>query len=322
VETLGKPLAEGAYIGEFMLHEAKEVKLEMYKRIKKGEYVNKEESYFKKDGTIRWRSCRLSPVKDSNNEITGVVVSMKDITSSKLAELEQEKMTSDIAERNKELEKLAHIVSHNLRAPVANIMAIYDALTNYELTGNERKAMLNGLSGNAQKLDSVIMDLNQILHAKRKIDKQKENTNFRTIVNQIKVQIHPLLKKQKVKIITNFKSADGFFTNKNYLHSIFYNLISNSIKFHNPGIDPVIKISSKKSDKNIVLTFKDNGIGIDLSGKKEQVFGPYKRFHTNIEGKGMGLYMCKLQVQALGGKIDIVSKPNEGTLFTIEFPNS
>ena len=67
------------------------------------------------------------------------------------------------------------------------------------------------------------------------------------------------------------------------------------------------------------LIFTDNGRGIDLQKNKDQVFGLYKRFHTGIEGKGMGLYMVKSQIEALGGKISVQSAVNKGAEFSIEF---
>ncbi len=319
METLGKPLKEGDFIGDFLLDTPREATLEMYRRVINGQYLQNEGSYLKNDGTIGWHSRKLSPVKDSNKAIVGMVVSMRDSTSSKLAELEREKMTTDIVERNKDLEQFAYIVSHNLRAPVANIIALSDTISNYSLTENERNEMLEGLSGSVQKLDGVIMDLNQILHTKRQLNQQKEKVNLSNLINEIKVQLHPLVKKQNVKIITNFNSLDSIFTIKSYLYSIFYNLISNSIKFQKPGVTPVIEITAKKPGDKIVITFRDNGLGIDLSKHRDHLFGLYKRFHNHVEGKGIGLYMCKVQLEALEGKINIKSKPNEGTTISIEF---
>ena len=322
MEALGKPLQEGEFIGNFILDTPKEAMLDLYKRVIEGEYIQHEGSYLKKDGTICWHSSKLSPVKDSANRTIGIVLSMRDITAGKLAELEREKMTSDIAKRNKDLEQFAYIVSHNLRAPVANIMAISDAVANYNLTTGERNELLDGLSGSVKKLDDVIMDLNQILHTQRELNEQKEKIYFSNLIDEVKVQVRPLVKKQNVKIIANFNAADELFTIKNYLYSIFYNLISNSIKFHKPGVIPVIEITSKKPGEKIILTFKDNGLGIDLSKRKNEVFGLYKRFHSHVEGKGMGLYMCKIQVEALGGTISLKSVENEGTTVTLEFPNT
>ena len=101
---------------------------------------------------------------------------------------------------------------------------------------------------------------------------------------------------------------------------IFYKLISNSIKYKQSGLAPVIEIKSRKLADKIELSFKDNSIGMDLETKSEQIFGLYKRFHPqHAEGKGMGLFMVKTQVETLGGKISVQSKVNVGTEFKIEF---
>lgn len=83
-----------------------------------------------------------------------------------------------------------------------------------------------------------------------------------------------------------------------------------------------ILIQSFKKDGKIVLEFTDNGSGIDLEKHQSSLFGLYKRFHQNIEGKGMGLYMVKSQVESLGGKISVTSNLNVGTTFRIEFTSS
>jgi signal transduction histidine kinase len=83
----------------------------------------------------------------------------------------------------------------------------------------------------------------------------------------------------------------------------------------------LIEIESKQCAGKLIIIFKDNGSGIDLAKDGNQVFGLYKRFHENKEGKGMGLFMVKTQVETLGGKIEINSAINKGTEFTIEFNN-
>ncbi|MEO6426383.1 MAG: ATP-binding protein [Bacteroidia bacterium] len=103
------------------------------------------------------------------------------------------------------------------------------------------------------------------------------------------------------------------------MYSIFYNLISNSIKYRKSNETPIIDITSKRVDKKIVIVFNDNCIGIDMKEHGDNVFGLYKRFHLNVEGKGMGLYMVKTQVETLGGKVGMKSEVNRGTEITLEF---
>ena len=108
-------------------------------------------------------------------------------------------------------------------------------------------------------------------------------------------------------------------TIKSYLYSVFYNLISNSIKYRKPDEKPVIRIASAQTGTHIELLFSDNGIGIDVERYRSDLFGLYKRFHNHAEGKGMGLYMVKSQVETMGGRITMTSKVNVGTKFKIDF---
>ena len=104
------------------------------------------------------------------------------------------------------------------------------------------------------------------------------------------------------------------------MHSIFFNLIFNSIKYRQLDTTPVIKIKSELIEGKIKISFKDNGIGIDLTKYGDKIFGLYKRFHFHVEGKGIGLFMVKTQIETLGGTIGVESKQGEGTGFIIEFP--
>lgn len=148
----------------------------------------------------------------------------------------------------------------------------------------------------------------------------KENVVFEDLLGSIGVSIKNMIENEQVEIKSDFTEVGSMNTLKSYLYSIFYNLITNSIKYRRPGVAPIIEITSHKTANGIALTFKDNGMGIDLEKQGMQVFGLYKRFHTHAaEGKGMGLYMTKTQVETIGGKISIQSEVNKGTEFYIEF---
>jgi len=237
----------------------------------------------------------------------------------KLAEMERIKMVNELLQRNKELEQFAYIVSHNLRAPVANIIGASTALNEMGLTIEEKVILKKGINTSAIKIDEVLHDLNHILQVKGKIDDTRELVNFPGLVDDIKASISELIDKNDVEIKYDFPDVDEYFTVKPYLYSIFLNLISNSVKYRRPGNHCVIEIMSHLLKDKIELIFSDNGMGIDLHKKGGQVFGLYKRFHPNIEGKGIGLFMVKTQVEALGGKISIQSEENVGTEFKIEF---
>jgi signal transduction histidine kinase len=233
---------------------------------------------------------------------------------------QKEKMTTDLIQRNKDLEQFTYIISHNLRAPVANIIGLSYRLQQTGLPEDLRSQIGAGLSTSVTKLDEVIRDLNDILKIRQKVDESKQLINFAKFAADIQLSIEKMIENEKAVILWNFTAAEEIVTIKSYLHSIFFNLISNSLKYRQPTVPPMIKITSLKDNDKIVLLFEDNGIGIDLSKVGEHGFGLYKRFHTDkADGKGMGLYMVKTQVESMGGKISISSEVNTGTQFRIEF---
>ena len=107
--------------------------------------------------------------------------------------------------------------------------------------------------------------------------------------------------------------------NKSYLESIFLNLMTNSIKYRSTTTQLKITISSKIENDELIISFKDNGIGIDLEKNKDKIFGLYQRFHNHPDSKGLGLYLVKSQVESMGGTITVDSKVGKGTTFTLNF---
>lgn len=241
---------------------------------------------------------------------------LRDLTKEKRAEGERTKMISDIVQRNNDLEQFSYIVSHNLRAPVANILGLGELLVQKDYTQEVKKDFLDALLDNVNRLDTVITDLNSILQVKVGMDVEKGTVVLNDLVNAIKTSIQNLIERENVRFTINF-TVPAIHTVQSYLHSILYNLMTNSIKYRRPGITTEIGISSESKGGSVVITFEDNGLGIDLDKKREQVFGLYKRFHEHIEGKGMGLFLVKTQVELLGGRISIESTVDVGTKFTI-----
>lgn len=264
----------------------------------------------------RWFSMRV--IKFDSDEPM-VVLSHQNISERKFAELERIKITGDLIQRNYDLVQFAYIVSHNLRAPVANIIGASSALNNFSLNAEEKEVLSQGIYDSVTRLDEVIKDLSNVLQIKSKLKETEEKVSFSELIEDITISIKNLIDAEQMQIQYDFTEIDGFSTIKSYLYSIFYNLITNSIKYRQQQIAGMIIIKSYLIGNKIILTFTDNGMGIDLIKRRDQVFGLYKRFHSHIEGKGTGLFMVKTQVETLGGSISIESTVNKGTEFKIEF---
>jgi len=110
------------------------------------------------------------------------------------------------------------------------------------------------------------------------------------------------------------------FSRKN-LRSIFYNLVSNAIKYRHANRNPIISLRTYHEKEFIVLKIEDNGLGI----KEEdyhKLFEMFKRLHSHVEGSGIGLAIVKRIIENYGGKINVSSKLGEGTTFKISIPTN
>lgn len=243
----------------------------------------------------------------------------QNINNMRQMESERIKIIRDIVQRKNNLEQFSYIVSHNLRSPIANIIGITDVLRDQGHSKEEEHELIEGLSIAIKKLDDVIRDLNQVLKIKNEGIEKREQVKFSEILEDIRISNASVIRSQNVKVTGDFSAIDEIFTVRGYLYSIFFNLISNSIKYQKMDVPPLIEIISSKSEDMLELVFKDNGIGMDLDKKEDQVFGLYKRFHTHVEGRGVGLFMVKTQVETLGGTISVSSEVNKGTQFSIRF---
>ena len=320
IELLEKPLADGQNAISYFDEESRPMVKRYLTNVLKGASVGYEMNFPQPDAYGKWFSINYYPVWNNEKQVLGVIMAITEITAKKVSELQEKKITAELMQRNQDLEQFAYIISHNLRSPVANIIGITDALVEGNLDDEDKQVFMDGLTVSVKRLDDTIIDLNDILQVKNVVVGNKEKVYFSQIVDDIKFSISGLLDDSGVMINSDFSEVDEVSTFKSYMLSIFYNLISNSIKYKQSGLAPVIEIKSRKLADKIELSFKDNSIGMDLETKSEQIFGLYKRFHPqHAEGKGMGLFMVKTQVETLGGKISVQSKVNVGTEFKIEF---
>jgi signal transduction histidine kinase len=228
------------------------------------------------------------------------------------------KTNLELIEQNSRLEQFAYIISHNLRAPMTRLIGL-SRILDFAKTEEEKNKIIQLMVKSTSEFDNVLQDLTHIL------DIQKLNTKVYSVIDlaEIMQKVLDMLENEinstEAEIKTDFTKAPTLYSLPQYIDSIFYNLISNAIKYRHPDRPPVIIIKSRKANNLIQITVSDNGLGIDLSKHKEAVFNLYKRFHFHVEGKGLGLFLVRTQVEALGGQIKVESKLGVGTIFKIDF---
>lgn len=277
------------------------------------------ESEYEHQGSKEYFTVNISPVLEENT-IIGFIIAAIDITDKKLNELERHKLITDLMQRNRDLEQFAYIVSHNLRAPVTNILGLTYLFKSDRFNASSLPRVIDGLIDSAKKLDDVIIDLDETLRIRRQITDKFEWILFEDIIRDILKVKEAIIQEKKVMFSADFSQVDRIYSVRPYLLNIFTQIIRNSIKFSRPNVQPEIRIWTEKRDQTIVIHCIDNGEGIDTDRYQDQLFGLYKRFNLQSEGRGVGLFMVKNQVETLNGTIELKSRVGEGTHIIICFP--
>lgn len=235
--------------------------------------------------------------------------------------------TKELSEKNKELihynnqlEQFSFITAHNLRAPVANLMGLCQILREDAPTHAETLSYVEKIAFTAELLDQIIRDLGKILEIRKNIQKSTEVIYLGILIEKILRLLEPQILEAQADIKLQFSDFQSIRSIPLYWESIFYNLISNALKYRDTSKPLEIHIGSRLEEHQLVIYVQDNGLGIDMDIYGDRLFGLYKRFHPNIEGKGMGLHLVKLQVEALGAKINAKSQLGQGTIFEIILP--
>ena len=318
IEVTGVVITVGANLIQLLLGDRRDKVHSIYRSVIANNKPIEYESVYTSNGVSTHFLANVIPVHDSSTVI-GLCISSLDITKIKNLEKEREKIINDLVQRNTDLEQFAHIVSHNIRGPLATILGVTSILQE-PIPDMDTPLLIEGIVASANRLDEVIRDLNQILQIRREIAEVKTVVNLDELITDVKNSISSLIQERNALINYDFSALPALLAVKSYLHNILYNLLTNSIKFSQPGKAPEIKIWTTTQDAAHILYIKDNGIGIDLHRQREKIFQLYQRFNLSIEGKGLGLFMTRTQVEALNGKIEVDSTLGGGTTFTITFP--
>ncbi len=224
---------------------------------------------------------------------------------------------TELIKHNNELRQFSFTVSHNLRGPVASLMGLMKLFDSSELSPANRE-IYQYIEGSTQRLDNIIKDLGKIIDIRHDIFQIRQQIDVEHEINEILEVLNREIETNNVSINLNLNEGGILYSVRPMVHSILYNLISNAIKYRSSERKPILSITTHEDKKHYLIEVEDNGLGIDLSRDKDNMFRLYKRFHHHTEGKGLGLYLVKLQAEALGGSINVESEVNKFTRFIVK----
>ncbi|MEM1260600.1 MAG: PAS domain-containing protein [Bacteroidota bacterium] len=280
--------------------------------------IGKRTINIKKDGVSTSFLTSKIPWLSLEGECKGLIGISLDISEI----IQKENQLSDLinvtAIQNKKLINFAHIVSHNLRSHTANFSMLVDFLAKEEQE-NEKERILEMLTKASDNLMDTLENLNEVVDISTNINLEKKPLNLNERINRVQENLTAFLHQNKV-VIEN-KISDKVYVKAvpAYLESIILNLLTNSVKYRNPERDPKIIFTTEKKEDQIIFRIEDNGLGIDMEKYGKKLFGMYKTFHNNSDARGIGLYITKNQIEAMGGSIIARSEVNKGSIFSVYF---
>ena len=274
---------------------------------------------YKKNGEEHWVRFSMVPVFDSENEHTHWISIQRDVTERKIQEKEKEQLINELTQNNKDLRQFSYITSHNLRAPLSNLIGLLNLIDELPIENTELQQIIDGFSKSTFLLNETISDLGKVVIIRDNPSIEKQNILVLESLKNVFNQINILILNINPTFDLMISDTDSVYSNKAYFESILLNLLTNAIKYKSENLPLKITIKITETLDYSVLTFIDNGIGIDTEKYKEKLFGLYQRFHNYPDSKGLGLYLVKSQIESMGGQIAIESAINQGTTFTVKF---
>lgn len=285
-------------------------------RVWKGEICNKA-----KDGSLYWVDTTIVPYIDILTKKPIRYISIRtDITQRKKVEIEREMLVEELTHHNMELKQFSYITTHNLRAPLTNLMSICRLINMDTIKDSVTIKLVNGFKVSTQHLNETLADLIDMLIIKENKNLPLDTVMLETVLAKVLTSLQFSFEKKNAQINFDFSKAPSVKFYPSYLESIFLNLITNSLKYSSPERNPILKVNSEPMGSGGVrIVYSDNGLGMDMAKVRHKIFGLYQRFHTNADSKGIGLYLIHSQVTSLGGKIEVESELNVGTTFSLTF---
>lgn len=272
---------------------------------------------------IKWVELNHTAIKDDNGNLIQQVEILTDITERKKSEnelLEKQEQLQQLLDvtsnQNQRLQNFAHIVSHNIRSHSSNLTMLTTFLNEPE-DDKEQQKFFQMLKLSTNKLAETVENLNEIITIQNNLNVPKTRLNIRDEIEKTMQALNTIILANEVEVINTVAENVNIKGLASYIESILLNMLTNAIKYRSPDRKAIIQFSAEKLGFFWVISIQDNGLGIDLAKHGHKLFGMYKTFHKNADARGIGLFITKNQIEAMGGKIEVESQIGIGSTFKI-----
>ncbi|WP_421763492.1 sensor histidine kinase [Ekhidna sp.] len=245
--------------------------------------------------------------------------------------LSSNSITSDIVESfntmadrlsysQKEIDQFIHFsysTADDLKAPITNLGSLLDMLGKDNMNASNFKAILNNARKTNQQLIKTVNSLIEVNKVREELSSENERLEIDEVLKEVVAGSVSQIKNAHASIKKDFSECSDLFYPKSQLKVIFKHLLSNSLAYRDPEKSLQIKIKSKKINGHTTIIFKDNGLGFDSIKHKDEIFRPYTRLHSHVDGSGLGLYIIKMIIDYHRGGIRVESEPRKGATFAL-----
>lgn len=267
----------------------------------------------RKDGGHVWIAFSGKPVLDPIGNFAGYRGVSRDVT--RMIERERALQAS-----NAELENFAYAASHDLQEPLRKIMAFGYRLSEEIGEGlDELPAMyLDRMTAASERMSKLITDLLEFSRAGRS-SQEPANVDLNEVVAQVLADQELTIRRLEATV--DCDPLPVIRAEQAHLYQVFANLIANALKFVSTDRKPVIRIACQTGPGLTAISVTDNGVGFD-NEHATRIFELFGRLHgrAEFEGNGLGLAICKKNVEMMGGRIEAAGNPGEGATFTLRLP--
>jgi PAS domain S-box-containing protein len=272
------------------------------------------------EGDYRWHLSRGLPMRNAAGEVVMWVGTDTDIHEQKLAQQELLAANRELQKTNEDLDRFVYTASHDLKQPIINLGAIFEELMrSCQFQDPDHEQLVFLFHKALDQVQATIADLAEIAKVQKDTQQEKEEIELQALTDEVLLSLLDQVKATGASIIADFAAIPRLFFSRVNLRSIFYNLISNAIKYRVPDRPPVVVLRTYRQDGFLVLAVQDNGLGINLEQNRHKLFQMFKRLHTHVPGTGLGLYIIHRIMHNNEGFVEVDSNLHAGSTFRIYF---